>query len=74
MGEDSGRKLMARAGDDSYGLARTLGAGDVDVALGWLSLPKDHEARLEVEVLIAEGKGWGAIRRYFTEREPPDEG
>lgn len=51
----------------NYGCPPPLSPCAVDVTLAWLGLPSDHECRTEIEVLIAEGCGWGAIRRHFWE-------
>jgi hypothetical protein len=47
----------------NYGYPATLSEGAVGVALSWLGLGEDR--RTEVEVLAAEGCGWGAIRRQL---------
>lgn len=49
----------------SYGYPAALDpAAAADVALAWLGLPHDHALRVDVEVLIAEGNGWCAIKRH----------
>lgn len=56
----------------SYGYPGILPDTTAAVALGWLGLSPDHALRVDVEVLIAERCGWGAIKRYAMLHGTPE--